>query len=109
MPGSHARALQKNAKPQEDHKTAGCPKKTSGLRLRLPAMSAASGVKSDGNSGLTSEDEEYELYGKQGLDDDELDDAAVAHKPSQKRKQKKLSNDKSRGRFIILFESMHVC
>ena len=72
-------------------------------------MSAASGVKSDGNSGLTSEDEEDELYGKQVSDDDELDNAAIAHKPSRKRKQKKLSNDKSHGRFIILFESMHFC
>ena len=73
--------MQKNAKPKENHKAAGHPKKTSGLQLRLPAMSTASGIKSDGNSWLTSKGEEDELYGKQVSDDDELDDAAVVHKP----------------------------
>jgi hypothetical protein len=82
MPDSHERASQKNVKPKETHKTAGCPKKDSGLQLILPAMSSASGVKSDGNNGLTSEDKEDELYGKQVSDDEKP--VAKAHSNSLK-------------------------
>jgi hypothetical protein len=100
MSTSHQRASRKSKKSSGEHGARGRPCKIKSVRLTMSSQAdendtSASHDNDDSRGNLNNEGSaqvegtesgEDELYGRQVLDDDGLDDAAVAKKPRQKPK-----------------------